>query len=78
MDNAIPHVYLHSPEDKIEERITYDLSHAHLYLAEYDDEQADKSATENTLYISCGGGGFSSSLSSITVSVSATFDVVRC
>ena len=35
-------------------------------------------ATANKLYISCGGGGYSSSLSAITVSVLATSNVVCC
>ena len=38
MDNAILHVYGHSPADKIEERITFALIHAGLYLSESDDE----------------------------------------
>ena len=50
------------PEDKIEERITFSLIHAGLYLAESDDERDDKSAAANTFDISCGGGGSSSSL----------------
>ena len=75
MDNSLPHASGHSPADKIEERIIFALSHACLYLAESDYERDDKSATANILYISCGFGGSSSSLSAITVSVSATFDV---
>ena len=41
MDNALLRASGLSPEDKIEERITFDLkkSHAHLYLAESDDER---------------------------------------
>ena len=66
------------PQKIMKERITFSLSHAHLYLSESDDEQDDKSAAANKLYISCGGRGSSSSLSSIAVSVSATSDVVRC
>ena len=52
----------HSPENKIGEQTTFSLSNAHLYLSESEDEQYDKSATANTLYISYGGGGSSSSL----------------
>ena len=54
------------------------MSHSRLYLSESDDEQEDKSASTNTFYISCGGGGYSSSLSSITVSVSDTYNVACC
>ena len=68
----------HSPEDKIEERIIFALRHAHLYLAESYDEQDNKSSAANTFDISCGGGGSSSSLSAITVSVSGTSGVVCC
>ena len=76
MDNALLHVSGHSPADKIEERITFDLSHACLYLSESDDEQDDKSAAVNN--ISCGDGGYSSSLSAIDTYVLATSDVVCC
>ena len=78
MDNALIHVSGHYPADKIEERITFDLSHACLYLAESDDERDDNYSTANTFDVSCGGGGSSSSLSAITVSVLATFYVVCC
>ena len=78
MDNSLLHVSGNYPADKIEERITISLRHARLYLAESDDEQDDKSAAANTLYISYFDGGYSSSLSAITVSVSDTSDVVRC
>ena len=78
MDNDLLHASGHYPEDKIEERINFALIHENLYLAESDDEQDDKSAAANTLYISCGGGGYSSSLSSRTVSVLDTSDVVCC
>ena len=44
MDNALLHASGHPPADKIEERITFALRHAHLFLAESDDEQDDKSA----------------------------------
>ena len=77
MDNALLHASRHYPEDKIEERITFSLSHARLYLSESDDERDDKSSAEKIFYISCGGGGSSSSLSAITVSVSDTLDLFR-
>ena len=78
MDNDLLHASGHSPENKIEERITFAFSHAHLYLAEQDDEQYNKSDAANTFDISCGGGGSRSSLSAITVSVLDTSDVVLC
>ena len=78
MDNFTLHASGHSPEDKIEERITFALIHAVLYLAESDDEQENKCAAENTFYISCGDRGFCSSLSSITVSVLDTSDIICC
>ena len=78
MDNDLLRAYRHSPADKIEERITFALSHARLDLVESDDEQDDKSAAANTFNISCGGGVSRSSLSAITVSVLATSDVVCC
>ena len=46
MDNALIHASGHSLSYKTEERITFTLGHAHLYLAESDDEQDDKSSTE--------------------------------
>ena len=46
MDNALLHASGHSPEDRTEERINFALSYAHLYLAESDDEQDNKSAAE--------------------------------
>ena len=46
----------------LEERITFALSHAGLYLFELYDEQDDKSAAANTFDISCGGGRSRSSL----------------
>ena len=76
MDNAILHASGHYPSDKIEEWINFDLSHARLYLSESDDERYENSAAANTFNISCGGGGSSSSLSDITVSILATSDVV--
>ena len=72
------HASGHSSTDKIEERITLVLSHVCLYLSESDDERDNKSAAANTFNISCGGGGYRSSLSDITVSVSDTYDVVCC
>ena len=78
MYNALLHVYGNYPAEKIEERITFALIHAHLYLAESDDEQYNKYTTANIFYISCGGGGSSSSLSSIDVSLLATSDVFCC
>ena len=78
MNNVLLNASGHSPSDKIEEQITFNLSYARLYLAESDDERDDKSATENTFYISCGGGGSSPSLSSITVSIKANSYVVCC
>ena len=62
MDNSLLHASGHYPADKIEERITFALSHAHLYLAESEDEQDDKYYAANIFNISCGGGGSSSSL----------------
>ena len=78
MDNALLHASGHYPSSKIEERITFSLIHACLYLAESDDERDYKSAAANIFYISCGGGEYSSSLSAITVYLSATYDVVCC
>ena len=62
MDNALLYASGHSPSDKIQERVTFALIYARLYLAESDDEQEEKSAAVNTLYISYGDGGSSSSL----------------
>ena len=78
MDNFLLHASGHYPADKKEERITFTLSHARLYLAGSYDERDNKSASANTLYISCGDGGYSSSLSAITVSVLANSNIVRC
>ena len=78
MDNALLHASGHSPADKIEERITFALSHARLYLAESDDEQDNKSAAAKKIDISCGGGGSSSLLSAITASVLDTYYGFRC
>ena len=57
MDNALLHASGHHPSDKIEERITFALSHARLYLAESDDELYENSAAANTFDISYGSGG---------------------
>ena len=62
MYNSILHAYGNYPADKIEERITFALCHVCLYLAESDDDWDDKSATANIFDISCGVGGYSSSL----------------
>ena len=62
----------------IEERITFALSHARLYLAESDHERYEISAAAITFDSSCVGGGSRSSLSAITVSVLATPDLIRC
>ena len=43
MDNSILNASGHYPANKIEERISFALSHAHLYLSELDDEQYNKS-----------------------------------
>ena len=59
----------HHPADKLEDCITFALSHARLYSAESDDERDDKSDTADTFNISCGDGRSRSSLSDIVVSV---------
>ena len=52
MYNDLLHDSVHSPSDKIEERIPFAFIHARLYLYESDDEQDDKYSAENTfLYI---------------------------
>ena len=76
MDNALLHASVHEPEYKIEERVTLALSHARLYLSESYDEQYEKSDASDTFDISCGDGGSSSSISVITFSALATYDVV--
>ena len=78
MDNSLLHAYGHYLADKIEDQITFALSHARLYLVDSDDERDEKSSAKNTLDISCSGGGSSYSLSAITVSVLATSDVACC
>ena len=78
MYNDLLYSYGNSPADKIEKLITFALSHARLYLAESDDELYDKSAAGKTFNISCGDGVSSSSLSAIAVSLSATYDLIRC
>ena len=72
IDHYLMNAFRHSPANKIEEYINFALSHVCLYLAESDDEQDYNSADANTFDISCGDGGYSSSLSSIDVSISAT------
>ena len=62
MDNDLMHESGHSQADRIEDWVIFALSHVRLYLAESDDELDDKSAAVNTLYISYGDGGSSSSL----------------
>ena len=62
MDDALLHASGIYPGYKIEERITIVLYHARLYLSGSDDDWDDKSVNENTLNISCGGGGSRSSL----------------
>ena len=78
MDNALVHASGNFPADKIWERITFALSHACICLAESDDERDKKSAAANTFDIYYGNGVSSSSLSAITVSILATWDVVCC
>ena len=62
MDNALLYASGLSPEDKIEERITFALWHARLYLNESYDYWDEKSDAANKLDISCGVGGSRSSL----------------
>ena len=57
MYNYLLHASGHFQAEKIEERITFALSHAHLYLAESDDYGDNKSTAANTFDISCGGEG---------------------
>ena len=78
MENDILHASGNSTAYKIEEWITFALIHARLYLSESDDERYKNYFAEKTFDISCGGGGYSSSLSAITVSLLATTDVVCC
>ena len=78
MYNALLCVSGLSPEDKIEERIPFDLCHARLYLTISYDDWDDKSAAANTFDISCGGGVSISSLPASTVSVLAISNVVGC
>ena len=40
MDNSLLHAFGHYPADKIEQLITFTLSHTRLYLAESDGERA--------------------------------------
>ena len=62
MDNALLHASGLSPAIKKDKRLTFVLCHAHLYLAESDDDWDDKCAAEKTFDISCGDGGSGSSL----------------
>ena len=62
MENALLHASRLSQEDKIEERILFDLCHARLYSIESYDDWDNNSAAANLFYISCGGGGSISSL----------------
>ena len=62
MDNALLRASGLSLEDKIEERIPFTLCHARSYLTVKYDDLDDKSAAANTFYISCGDGGYISSL----------------
>ena len=62
MDNALLHASGNPPVDKIEDRITFALRHARLYLFESYDERDDKSSAANTFDIFCGGGRSRSSL----------------
>ena len=78
MDNALLNASGHYLADKIKGQITFDLSHACLYISESDDYQDNKSSDANKFNISCGDGRSSYSLSAITVSVLDTSDVVYC
>ena len=62
MDTALMNASGHFSADKREERITFALSYARLYLFEPDYEQDDKSSDANTFDISCGGGRSRSSI----------------
>ena len=57
MDNALLYASGNYLAYKIEELITFALSHAHLYLEESDDGWDNNSAAENTFDISYGGEG---------------------
>ena len=51
MDNALLHASGNYLEDKIEERITFSLSYAYLYLSESDEEQDGKyDAEKKSIY----------------------------
>ena len=56
MDNALLRASVYFPADKTDERITFDLRHARLYLFESDDERDNIYAAANTFDISCGSG----------------------
>ena len=62
MENALLSASGLYPEDKIEERIAFALCHARLYLTGSYDDLDNNSAAANTFDISCGGGGYISSL----------------
>ena len=53
MYDDLLHVSGNYPAYKIEERITFSLIHANLYLFELYDERDEKSATADTFDISC-------------------------
>ena len=55
MDNSLLYASGLSLEDKIEERITFALCHASLYLTVSYDDWDNKSAAANTFDISCVG-----------------------
>ena len=58
MYNDLLHASGNYPAEKIEERITFALCSACLYLAESDYDLDKNSAAANTLDIYCGGGGY--------------------
>ena len=62
MDNYLPRASGLYPEDKIEERISFDLCHARLYLTVLYDDWDENFDAAKTLDISCGGVGSISSL----------------
>ena len=62
MENDLLHESGISPEDKIEEQITFALCHARLYSTISYDDWDDNYAAAKKFDISCGGGGSRSSL----------------
>ena len=78
MDNALLNMDGYFPVDKIDERINSALRPARLYLSGSDYERDNKSNATKTFDISCDGGVSISSLSVITLSVSATLYEVCC